>query len=227
MSEVDAEHIAKYRDAIDKAASGGELAFQQWFCKSGSLKQTEIRGYWDFVIHNLTPKVMAEISDPENKTVLEIGYGGGRLIKAASSFFGKAIGVDIHSSVPNIPSVTLLVGDGKTLPVESESVDFVYSFIVFLHLQSFDAFVSYLKETRRVLRHGGIAQIYFGLKDVEGHSCNIVPANHASLEIGFETAEAEARKAGLSVIDKGRSYKSAPNGFPNVIGQQAYLTLKR
>lgn len=226
-TDVDAAHVAKYREAIGKAADSGELSFQQWFCKSASLRQSEVRGYWDFAVHILTPKVIAEIGDPENKTALEIGYGGGRILRAAASFFGKAIGVDIHDSQPNIPGVTLLTGDGKTLPVETETVDFVYSFIVFLHLQSFEAFVSYLNETYRVLKPGGIAQIYFGLKDSDGYCSCTAPANHASLEISQDVAEAESRKAGLHVIDSGRSYKSVPNGFPDVIGQQAYVTLKK
>lgn len=226
-ADVDAAHVAKYREAIGKAAKSGDLSFQQWFCKSSSLKQSEVRGFWDFAVHILTPKVIAEISDPENKTALEIGYGGGRLLRAAGCFFGKEIGVDIHDSLPNIPGVTLLTGDGKTIPVESETVDFVYSFIVFLHLQSFEAFVSYLNDTHRVLKRGGIAQLYFGLKDGDGYCCSVTPANHASLDISQKTAEAEAEKAGFQVIDLGRSYKSVPNGFPNVIGQQGYMTLKK
>ena len=229
-ADVDAAHVAKYRESIDSAAKSGDLAFQQWFCKSSSLKQAEVRGYWDFAVHILTPKVVAEISDPERKTALEIGYGGGRLLRAAASFFGKAIGVDIHTAVPNIPGTTLLVGDGKTIPVDSGTVDFVYSFIVFLHLQSFEAFQSYLGETFRVLKSGGVAQLYYGLKPTaidESHCFLDAPANHASLIIGAQTAQEESRKAGFDVIDTGKSYKNMPDGFPNVIGQQGFVTLKK
>lgn len=232
-TDANQAHVNKYQASIGKAASAGPLEFQQWFCKSSSLEETRIRGYWDFAVHILTPAVVAEISRPQEKTVLEIGYGGGRILNAACAFFGHAIGVDIHNETQTFiehKNVTLLVGDGQTLPVKDASVDFVYSFIVFLHLQSFDAFRSYLSETYRVLKSGGVAQLYYGLKPTaieESHCFHEAPANNASLIIGAQTAQEESRKAGFDVIDTGKSYKNMPDGFPNVIGQQGFVTLKK
>lgn len=226
--DADTAHIEKYQKAIGKAASSGPLAFQQWFCKSESLRETKIRGCWDFAVHILTPKVIAEISNPEDRTVLEIGYGGGRILNAASSFFGYAIGVDIHKEpIEHGDNVSLLVGDGKTIPVTDATVDLVYSFIVLLHLQSYEAFVSYLRESYRVLKKGGIAQLYFGLQSEDGSKHRDAPANHASLLVSSDTAQEEAKRIGFEVIDTGKSYKQVPNGYPNAIGQQGYITLKR
>lgn len=232
--DVTADHINAYRAAIAAAAGQGPVAFQNWFCRSSSLTQTRVRGHWDFSLHILTPAVCAAIDDPETKIALEIGYGGGRLLNAACGFFAHAIGVDLHNESLardfirdcGNANFDLLTGDGATLPVADSSVHFVYSFIVLMHLQSFDAFVSYLQETFRVLKHGGIAQLYFGRYHREFCFFEYAaPVNNSSLLVNVETAKQLSVEIGFDVLGVGRSYKNAPNGFPNQFGQQDYLTL--
>lgn len=225
----DEDHVRRYIEVISR--NGSDLEFQNWFCKTQSIEQASIRGYWDFSVHILTPKVCELIDSPENKTALEIGYGGGRLLKAAASYFKKAVGVDIHQDARarefiNRPNVELLSGGGRDIPHESDCVDFVYSFIVFLHLQSLSAFVSYVTETHRVLRNGGVAQFYYGRhKDPNGFLEYVSDPNSASLEIGDALVYAKCRDAGFSVVDTGSSYKNVPDGFNKLAGQQNYITV--
>ena len=61
-----------------------------------------------------------------------------------------------------IHNYELLVTDGRSIPLERETIDFVYSFIVFMHFGERSVFEHYMSEIGRVLRPGGVAQIYFG-----------------------------------------------------------------
>ena len=85
--------------------------------------------------------------------------------------FKEVIGVDIHSlsalveemlRAKGVSNFRLHTGSGNEIPVDAESVDFVYSHIVFLHLSRPDVLESYISETFRVLRSGGIASLYYG-----------------------------------------------------------------
>lgn len=103
---------------------------------------------------------------------LEIGCGVGRMLKAATGTFGKVVGFDISQRAidkareligPNA-KIELVVGTGVTLdPVESASVDFVWSYAS-LACMPVPVIVSYLNEIRRVLKAGGVArlQMYLG-----------------------------------------------------------------
>ena len=92
----DQVHANRYSEEIRKARELGEDAFQAWFNISQNTTEALIRGYWDFSCHILTNVVCSHIEDPEHKVCLEIGYGGGRILNAACSFFKTAIGIDIH-----------------------------------------------------------------------------------------------------------------------------------
>ena len=226
----DASHVGKYTEALSNLE---DEAFFRWFASSKSLEEETISGFWDFSIHILTPTVCKWATQPHTKTALEIGYGGGRILSAAQRFFGYVVGIDIHDRGPTVKrrvDAGLIRCDGETIPVASGSIDFVYSFIVLMHLQSFEAFQGYLKETYRVLKPNGLAQLYFGLKKTEINApyvCNPSPANHLSLIIGMTTVQEEVRNLGFALLDSGKSYKRAPDGYPDVIGQQGYVTVQK
>lgn len=165
-------HIVGFKEEISKASKMSEDAFFTWFNESQDKDAAFVRGQWDLAFHILSP-AWKYISTPENKTALEIGYGGGRLLSAASRFFGSVIGIDIHENselVKNellgrgIKNFKLLTVNGSTIPVGGQTVDFVYSFIVLQHVEKHEILVSYMREAHRVLKPGGVAVIYFGRK---------------------------------------------------------------
>lgn len=221
------DHVGKYTKAV---IGLDDESFFRWFASSKSLEAEAISGFWDFNLHILTPTVCQWATQPHTKIALEIGYGGGRLLQAAQRFFGYAVGIDIHDRgatvSPRLDNAGLIRNNGETIPVKTSSIDFVYSFIVLMHLQSFEAFLSYLKETYRVLKPGGLAQLYFGLT-THGYLYNSVPANHLSLIIGMTTVHEEVKKLGFELLDSGKSYKRVPDGYPHIEGQQGYVTLKK
>ncbi len=243
-----ATHQRQYQQAIRQARLQGALAFQAWFNRevSHTLQQVITRGYWDFTCHILTPTVTRYIERPEEQTALEIGYGGGRLLNAAASYFQHVIGIDIHHehaaaraflASQGKHNVQLLTTDGQRITAASNSIDFIYSFIVLQHLPTFATFVRYIAETARCLKPGGVAQLYYGnyarlhpllrvrhvlrgYREVAGK-----PANHITLTIRRATARRVCTRAGLRVLETGRSYYRVPDGYPARRGGQCYLTL--
>jgi len=246
QSMSDSEHRRRYVEAIKQARLGGMHSFQSWFNKSKDINQTITRGYWDFSIHILTSRVCELIKEPEQKRALEIGYGGGRLLNAACSYFKEVIGIDIHDEQEIVDTFLrsqgksnfrLIKTSGRTIDVESESLDFIYSFIVLQHLPSFDTFVSYIEESHRVLKPSGVAQLYFGrfssLKLLErlryfarGYKeIPEAPVNHTSLVVRLSKAKKICKDIGFTVVDWGTSYKHVPDGYPKVKGGQSFVTL--
>jgi len=163
-------HITGFREEISRAAESSRDEFFRWFDAAGTIEESFIRGQWDFSLH-VARRIAPLLSKPEQKTVLEIGYGGGRILAAAARAFGKAVGVDIHNfhafaqealNDRGVKNIELLGTDGTTLPVGDGSVDVVYSFIVLQHVEKIAIWNAYVRETARVLRPGGVAMLYFG-----------------------------------------------------------------
>jgi ubiquinone/menaquinone biosynthesis C-methylase UbiE len=161
-------HVEGFRAEIRRAAERGPKQFFTWFDRSPGVNGAAVRGAWDFSMHIARP-LAGNVTEPENKTVLEIGYGGGRLLAAASRAFAKAIGVDVHDcgdvvrddlATRGIHNVELHCGDGRHLPVPDSSVDVVYSFIVLQHVEHMEIHRELLHEVSRVLRPGGWAVLY-------------------------------------------------------------------
>jgi len=102
-----------------------------------------------------------------NAVVLEIGCGVGRITEAISAVAKEVLAIDISEEMieqakkrlASKENVTLFATDGLTYPIEDNSVDVVFSFIVFQHMSSVDVVLNNLKEVGRVLKPGGIAKI--------------------------------------------------------------------
>lgn len=103
-------------------------------------------------------------------TALDLGYGAGTKVQAATNFFKKVIGVDVHDLEEDMIKgiepkadceIDLIKSDGHTIPVGENEVDFLYSWVVFCHLGTIDNVRSYLREIHRVLNPSGIAVLYF------------------------------------------------------------------
>jgi SAM-dependent methyltransferase len=245
-----AAHQQKYAAAIRQARLAGTQQFHAWFNRESArtLEQCRVRGHWDWTLHILTPAVCAHLSRPEEKVALEIGYGGGRLINAACSYFKYVIGIDIHDERDAVAAFLqsqqkhnflLLKTSGATIDLAAESVDFIYSFIVLQHVASFAALCSYVREVARCLKPGGVAQLYFGkfarlhplyqmvyflhgYKETHG-----APANHISLVVRVAKMKQLCRANGLRVLAGGTSFFGVPDGYPARQGGQNYVTLTK
>ena len=116
--------------------------------------------------------ITRDIEDTSDKSILEIGCGVGRLLKAAIDRFQRVVGVDISplaleraaSLIGQRENLELMVGDGFSLTeVPSQSIDVVYSFAA-ITSTPLEIFSRYLLEANRVLSEDGLLrlQIYLG-----------------------------------------------------------------
>lgn len=107
---------------------------------------------------------------PRDGVILEIGPGAGRWTEVLQAQAREVVIVDFSSTCieacrqrfAGYPNITYHVNDGATLTaVADSSVDGVWSFDVFVHLDAATT-ESYISEIRRVLRPGAKALIHSG-----------------------------------------------------------------
>lgn len=101
-------------------------------------------------------------------TLLEIGSGGGRLTAILKPKCRRLIATDTAASMLKLlrqrfageSGIEYLLLDGKGFPsVQAGTVDVVFTYDVFVHIQHWD-FYNYLTEIRRVLKPGGKAVVH-------------------------------------------------------------------
>jgi SAM-dependent methyltransferase len=104
-----------------------------------------------------------EVLPDADAVVLEIGCGTGRVLQHLAGRYREVHGVDIAGEMVKqgerrlaaVPNVHFHQGNGYDLEAfADESVDLVYSALVFQHMPKTVAY-NYFQETRRVLRPGG------------------------------------------------------------------------
>jgi SAM-dependent methyltransferase len=105
---------------------------------------------------------------PGSGTVVEIGPGGGRWTGDLLELADQLILVDISPVCLDIcrarfadrPNVRYVLADGRSLPtIEDDTVDFVWSYDTFVHINPSDT-DAYLGEFARVLKSGAHASIH-------------------------------------------------------------------
>ncbi|AVH71769.1 class I SAM-dependent methyltransferase [Nostoc sp. 'Lobaria pulmonaria (5183) cyanobiont'] len=112
-----------------------------------------------------------------NASVLEIGCGLGRFSRALSKRFRSVIAVDVAdemirqakelSSEEQYANLKFYTNDGTSLSlIESESVDFVFSYEVFQHMPSLKVILNNFTEIRRVIKITGKALIHLRTETV-------------------------------------------------------------
>jgi len=235
-------------DAIGKARDKSDAAFQSWFNKSGDAEESFIRGAWDFAFYFASPAVCAVIKKPEEKRCLEIGYGGGRLLNASRNYFKYSYGVDIHPFHAEVRKELLKrapVEDfelfrlqTEVFPLASNSIDYAYSFIVIQHFYSASILKAYLGELGRVVKPGGVANLFFAdlmkypekgstvfLKALTGGCLELeIPPDattaHNTLWVTRKWMARELKAAGFKPMGYASTYKGIPEGYGKRRGQQ-------
>ena len=153
--------------------SGDMLSYQNWFDSCDSIKSCIAKGEIDFHNRILTNDLYKFVGDPRDKSAFDIGFGGGRLMLAASRVFKNVSGVDVLSDDARTMTKKFLEENGlenyrlynpeNINSIKDSSIDFVYSYIVFQHFSSIDYFHKYFSNIKRILKPGGVGVIFFGL----------------------------------------------------------------
>jgi ubiquinone/menaquinone biosynthesis C-methylase UbiE len=250
-------HVIGFREEIAKAAGEHDDRFFGWFDNTKDKDSSFVRGSWDFMFHIAQP-IAPYLTDPEDRVALEIGHGGGRILAAASRCIKNVIGVDIHNNNAKVEEALrerdicnsqLFRTEGASLPVPSEAVDCVYSFIVLQHVERFSIFKRYLEETYRVLKPGGLAVLYFGRKygwsfnrsfrflylmDRFAESLRLrqgfeelpAPVNSTNLRVSMSHARRVARTIGFTILRELVSRRRVPDAV-DLYGGQNGLVLRK
>ena len=107
--------------------------------------------------------ITAHFAHKENCTALEIGCGAGRILRPMSRDFGHVIGTDISGEMlakaRDIVDAELLETDGEHIPLSDNSVDFVFSFLVFQHMKNYVLVENNFKDVVRILKPGGVFKV--------------------------------------------------------------------
>ncbi|MEK7505341.1 MAG: class I SAM-dependent methyltransferase [Patescibacteria group bacterium] len=150
-----AKEDARYYILTDKSVSASEEAFS----RSG---EGDVRNYF------LEDKILQGAIGQEKKAkVLEIGCGIGRLSEFIAPHVAELYGVDISEEMISEAkkrlgqhqNITFLATDGMSFPIPDESVEAVFSFIVFQHMPTIEVIRKNIEEVSRVLKLGGVAKI--------------------------------------------------------------------
>jgi SAM-dependent methyltransferase len=160
-------------------AVGDLLEYQKKFNGGFStLKECIASGIVDFHSVCCPAPMFKDLGSPFNKVALEIGYGGGRLMQASAKIFSKVVGIDILGKKcsdytasflreNNVENFELLHYNDRS-SINSESIDFVYSHIVFQHFNKIDYFHDYFALIKRSLKPGGVGCVHFGIPQYPG-----------------------------------------------------------
>ena len=107
---------------------------------------------------------------PEGASMLEVGCGAGRMTASFARRFASVYALDISEEMQNLAKQHLagfqnihwVLGNGTNLSaIPSESVDFVFSYLVLQHLPAEDLAMAYVREMLRVLKQGGMLLFQF------------------------------------------------------------------
>jgi len=112
--------------------------------------------------------------DPAGKTIAELGCGAGRMTRSFAQRFHSVFAVDISAEMQAraktylqaFSNIHWVHSDGETLAgLESDSVDFLFSYLVLQHMPVQEVVFSSIREMMRILRPGGVFLFQFNGSD--------------------------------------------------------------
>jgi len=163
-----------FKNEISELLEKGDIdAFYHWF-DGGVTKEGAFAKGEDVFRRVLAPLVVKYLGDDlvigNAQVAFDLGYGAGTKIQAAFDLFNMVYGIDVHDQhnfvlseldVPEECDVSLMIGNGRDIPLTANEVDFVYSWVTFCHLGTIENVKQYLSEIFRVLKPGGVAVLFF------------------------------------------------------------------
>ena len=161
-----------FKDEVKIMKDRGRDTFFTWFDgggdTNGAFKKAE--GIFERL---MLPWATRFLGNLDGKTSLDIGYGSGCQVLAASQHFKYSTGIDVHEEIGFVEkelrkrkaiqnrNFALFIGQGDSIPMDDNKIDFVHSWVTFLHLGTMEVVENYLKEMFRVMNEGAIAVIFF------------------------------------------------------------------
>jgi len=214
--------VAGYRETVKNAVNAGMGTFYRFYQENPDFR----RGLVTFETQFLP---FIEKYGKERETSLDIGYGPGSMVFAASKHFDLAMGIDVHLQNKEVAeelkrnecnNFLLHMGNGKNIPIEDDCIDFIHTWTVFMHFGTVDVVRSYLAECYRVMKPGGLAVLYFARMyrqkpnetkkewkesielEPDLYQEKIVTVNHINLTISMRWMEQATEEAGFKILER-------------------------
>lgn len=193
--------IQRYRSHYRDLAAQGPDAFFTGFDGGRTAEEYFQRAAWNYE-HNIKAHIPAD----HGLTCLDLGYGGGGMLRAAADDYDTLHGLDVHgerslvSKYINHPDVRLYKSGGWLILRRPDSISVLWSWVTFMHLESAGVAQSYLREIARVLAPGGTALIWYCPHEDDKRARELPPQiNKCSLQAGDGAMRKWAEAAGLTV----------------------------
>jgi len=139
----------------------------------------------------------------EEGTFLDHGCGIGRITQYANGIFDKVIGIDISGEMikqakDRLPDIRFIETDGMTIPLADNSIDLVFSYLVFQHMKNREMVEANFKEVYRILKLKGMFKVRIRTDNVDkdrwwgGVEYTEQSIGKLIKEVGFELQKSEA-----------------------------------
>lgn len=150
--------------------------------------------------------VLERLVAPAGKDILDIGCGGGALVRALAARGARVTGVEISAEQltsalahGEASGVRYLIGRAQSLPLEDATID-VAVYMRALHHVPLPALTQALGEARRVLRPGGIVYVAEPLPDGDFFALTSLVEDERDVRAAAQRALADAARAGLDRV---------------------------
>jgi ubiquinone/menaquinone biosynthesis C-methylase UbiE len=148
-------------------------------------------------------EMLERLVPPSGRDVVDVGCGGGALVRALSDRGARAIGVEISESQmagaveqDDGRGARYLVGRAERLPLDDASADVVV-FMRSLHHVPVAELGAALREARRVIRPGGAVYVAEPLAEGDFFELTRIVDDETEVRAAAQAALAEAALAGL------------------------------
>ena len=151
-------------------------------------------------------EILQRLAQPADKDVVDVGCGGGALVRALAGLGARAIGVEV-SAEQLAPAQAAdpegagryLLGRAERLPLADASIDAVI-FMRALHHVPPANLMAALSEARRVLRSDGIAYVAEPLAEGDYFALTTLVEDELEVRAAAQRALDEAAQAGLERV---------------------------
>jgi SAM-dependent methyltransferase len=147
--------------------------------------------------------VLEQLAVPSGKDVVDIGCGGGALVRALTARGASVTGVEISEQqlAPALANdggsgARYLIGRAQDLPLEDASVD-VAVFMRTLHHVPAESMLDALREARRVLRPSGVVFVAEPLPEGEFFAITSLVEDELAVRAAAQESLGRASAAGL------------------------------
>ncbi len=161
--------FSKFKEAAKIREKEGKDSFFSHFSAGPTTDKVfeSAKEVWWNLFH---PYAMQYLPQIRQKEALDLGCGGGAHMQYSSKLFKWVHGVDVHDcfgyprtelEARGAGNISFSTSNGVDLPFETNSIDFVYSWTVFMHFPNIEVVIRNLAEISRIIKIGGVGVIYF------------------------------------------------------------------